>query len=147
MEIWVLFFYSVCYILFFLFVFFLLIFLNFYFFIYSGTFRKPLTISKLQEMNSYFREIEIWVFVFLFSLLTFLFFGCFSFFLLIFLIFFYLFLTFFGTLQENDLTFLVLYKNTNSNFSVTLQERTGFFGNTNTFEKWVFFIFSLLYYF
>src|SRR5260363_72780 len=102
-------------------------FFNFYFFIYSGTFRKPLTIFKLQETNSYFREIEIWVFIFLFSLLTFLFFGCFSFFLLIFLIFFYLFLTFFGTLQKNNLTFLVLYKNTNSNFSGTLQEQTGFF--------------------
>src|SRR5260364_239232 len=71
-------------------------------------------------MNFYFREIEIWSFVFfLFSLFIFLFF---FFFLLIFLILFYLFLTFFKTLQENDPTFLVFYKNTNFNFSGTLQE-------------------------
>src|SRR5260363_312572 len=74
MEIWVLFFYSVCLYSVFFVCFLFTYFFNFYFFIYSSTFRKPSTISKLQETNSYFREIEIWVFIFLFSLLTFFFF-------------------------------------------------------------------------
>src|SRR5260364_172607 len=78
-------------------------------------------ISKY-KMNSYFRKIEIWALFFYLVCLRFCFFVCFSFFLLIFLILFYLFLTFFETLQENDLTFLVFYKNTNSNFSGTLQK-------------------------
>jgi len=46
---------------------------------YSGTLRKPSTISELQNTNSKWR-FGAW-FIFLFSLLTFLFFVCFLFFL------------------------------------------------------------------
>ena len=99
-------------------------FFNFYFFLFISALWKNL--RRFQNCkNINLRKWKIWWLrlFFLFSLLTFLLFVCFSFFLLIFnFILFYLFLTSFETLQENNLTFLALYKNTNSNFFNTLQE-------------------------
>src|SRR5260363_316230 len=78
------------------------------------------------NLNSYFRKIEIWGFVyfFLLSLLAYFVFQLFFFFTYFFtFILFYLFLIFFRTFQEKP-DFPAFYKNTNSNFSATLQEPT-----------------------
>src|SRR6185312_13691022 len=73
---------KVSFYLFFRFMFFVFVFFIFINLFYSGTLRKPSTISELQKHEL---KMEIWGFVyFLFSLLTFLFFVCFLFFYLFF---------------------------------------------------------------
>src|SRR6185437_11247971 len=67
---------KVSFYLFFHFMFFVFVFFIFINLFYSGTLQKPSMISKLQKHEL---EMEIW-FIFLFSLLTFLFFVCFFFF-------------------------------------------------------------------
>ena len=111
---------KVSFYLFFRFMFFVFVFFIFINLFYSGTLRKPSTISELQKHEL---EMEIWGFVYFFIQFAYIFVFCLFFFLLIFnFILFYLSLTSFGTMQENDLTFPALYKNTNSNISGTLQK-------------------------